>query len=470
MNVSIEALVQDLKNIVGEKYVYEDLFERINYADTLLPYDVEKEFMPDVVIQPGNAQEVSRVLAYATEHNVPVTTYGSGTDLVFPTKPKHRGITMSTERMDFLEINEEYQYVECGPGLKTGKAIKALGKLGYFLPIQTQAGSSIGGAVSINTIGHLADNIFGRPIHNVLGLEVVLPNGEIIETGSKCLRRSAGWDLGRIFIGSEGMLGVITKVRMILVPMPETIDAVGFFKTDEEVGHVMTRMYQKKLPLPMDGEFVGTKACKLGCDAYGLDFPEGALAVVKAMGRTKEEAISNAQEVVDLFKSEGATKAFVIEDQETAEKVWAVRENVMRWGEEKGKKGGKAIEVNPVLPRMSEAIRSLEHITEGRTDLIAESEAYLYGHVGSGSLHCYLTYPHGWPIEKMKRFVDAIWNVEKELQLQFGGVGGDWGWFPHRLPLYRETYGETSYAIIKKMKQLFDPSDILNRGNLEGEV
>ncbi|MBN2568351.1 MAG: FAD-binding oxidoreductase, partial [Deltaproteobacteria bacterium] len=177
MNVSLEQLVEDMKGMVGENYVYEDLFERINYADTLLPYDVEKEFLPDVVIQPGNAQEVSKVLKYATEHNVPVTTYGSGTDLVFPTKPKHRGITMSTERMASFEINEEYQYFECGPGLKTGKAIKALGKLGYFLPIQTQAGSSVGGAVSINTIGHLADNIFGRPVHNVLGLEVVLPTG-----------------------------------------------------------------------------------------------------------------------------------------------------------------------------------------------------------------------------------------------------------------------------------------------------
>lgn len=456
--------------IVGEDYVFDDLLERINYADTLLPYDVEKDFLPDVVVQPRNAQEVSKILKYATEYNIPVTTFGSGTDLVFPTKPKHRGITLSTERMKEFEINEEYQYFECGPGLKTGKAIKELGKKGYFFPIQTQAGSSVGGAVCINTIGHLADNVFGRPVHNVLGLEVVLPTGQIIETGSKCLRRSAGWDLGRIFIGSEGMLGVITKIRMILVPMPETIDAVGFFKTDEEVGHVMTRMYQKKLPLPMDGEYVGVKACKLGCEAYGLDFPEGAMAVIKAMGRTKEEARNNAKEVITLFKNEGALEAFVIDDPEISKNVWAVRENVMRWGKEKNKKGGKAIEVNPVLPRLSEAITDLLHITENRTDIIAESEAYLYGHVGSGSLHCYLTYPPGWSIEKMKNFVAAIWNLEKELQLKYGGVGGDWGWFPHRLSLYRETYGDESYEVIKKIKKLFDPNDILNRGNLEGEV
>jgi glycolate oxidase len=389
---------------------------------------------------------------------------------MFGTKPKHRGITVSTELLTFLEINEDHQWFECGGGMKAGHLIKELGKLGYFLPIQTQIGSSIGGAVSINTLGHLTDNIFGRPVNNVLGLEVVLPTGEIIETGSKCLRRPAGWDLGRIFIGSEGVLGVITKVRMVLIPMPETADAVGFFKKVEEIGHAVGLLYKSKLPLPMDGEFVGEKACKVGYEALGLDFPEGALAITRSMGRTKEEATENAQEMVKLFKSVGATEAFILEDPDIAKKVWGVRENAMRWGQEKGLKGYLAIEVNPTLPRLAEAMTELTHITEGRNDLIGETEAYLYGHVGSDSLHCLFAFPYGWPTEKMKQVVDEIWNLEKELQLKYDGVGGDWGWLPYRVPLFREKYGETSYELIKKMKQLFDPNNILNRGNIEGDV
>ena len=470
MNENLEKLAQDLKSIVGEDHVHGDLFDRINYADTSLPYDVEKENLPDIVVQPGNAQEVSEILKYANNHNIPVTTYGSGTSLIFSSKPKHRGITMSTERLTSVEINEDCQYFECGAGLKTGQAIKELGKLGYFLPIQTQAGSTVGGAVSINTLGHLTDNLFGRPINNVLGLEVVLPTGEIIETGSKCLRRAAGWDLARIFIGAEGILGVITKVRMTLIPMPETVDVVGFFKRVEEIGHLVSSMYKQKLPLPMDGELVGEKACKVGYEAYKLDFPEGAMAVIRTLGHTKEEAMKRAEEMVAFLKNTGATESFVLKDHEIAEKIWGVRENAMRWGQEKGLKGYLAIEVNPILPRLSEAMTELSHITEGRTDLIAETEAYVYGHVGSDSLHCLFAFPHEWPIEKMKKVVGEIWNLEKELQMKYGGVGGDWGWLPHRVPLYREKYGETSYGIIKKLKQLFDPNNILNRGNLEGET
>jgi glycolate oxidase len=470
MRVNAERLAQDLKGIVGEDHVHTDLFERINYADTSLPYDVEEGDLPDCVVQPADPQEISEVLRYANEHKIPVTTYGSGTSLIFGTKPKHHGITLSTERLTSLEINEEHQWLECGAGIKTGQVIKELGKLGYFLPIQTQIGSSIGGAVSINTLGHLTDNMFGRPVNHVLGLEVVLPTGEIIETGSKCLRRAAGWDLARIFVGAEGILGIITKVRMVLIPMPETSDAVGFFNSVEEIGHAVGMMYREKFPLPMDGEFVGEKACKVGYEAKGLDFPEGALAITRSIGRTKEDASRNAQEMVRLFKRAGATEAFVLDDPEMAEKVWGVRENAMRWGQEKGLKGYLAIEVNPTLPRLAEAMTELTHITEGRHDLIGETEAYLYGHVGSDSLHCLFAFPYSWDTVKMKRVVDEIWNLEKELMLKYDGVGGDWGWLPHRVPFFREKYGETAYEVIKKLKQLFDPNNILNRGNVEGEV
>jgi glycolate oxidase len=124
---------------VGEDNVHTDIFERINYADTSLPYDVEEGDLPDVVVQPANAQEISNVLKIANTYKIPVTTYGSGTSLIFGTKPKHRGITLSTERLDFFRIDEDHQWFECGAGVKAGHAIKELGKLGYFLPIQTQA-------------------------------------------------------------------------------------------------------------------------------------------------------------------------------------------------------------------------------------------------------------------------------------------------------------------------------------------
>jgi glycolate oxidase len=471
MTGNLEQLTQSLGNIVGIDQVNTDLFERINYADTSLPYDVEEGDLPDVVVHPGNTQEVAELLRYANQHKIPVTTYGSGTSLIFGTKPKHRGIMMATRRLDFLQIEEDYQWFESGPGVTILRISNEVEKLGYCLPINvgSRMQATIGGAVSVNTVGHLMDYIYGKPVNNVLGLEVVLPTGEIIETGSKTIRRATGWDLTRIFVGAEGILGVITKIRMALFQKPETLDTVAFFKSAEEIGNAFSLMFKKRLPPILDGEFVSEKCCKVGYEAYGLDFPEGAMAITQSMGRTKEEALKNAKEMEKFFRSVGASESFVLEDPKVREQVWGVRENAMRWGKEKGLKGYLAIEVNPPIPFLAQAITDLNHITEGRDDLIGETESYLYGHIGASSLHCLFAFPYSWSIEKMKQVVREIWKVEKDLNIKYDGVGGDWGQLPYRVPFYREKYGELSYEIIKKMKQLFDPNNILNRGNLEGE-
>ena len=128
MTINLDQLAQDLKSIVGENHVYSDVIERLNYAETILPYDIVEEDLPDVVVQPANTEEVSEVLQYANKHEIPVTTFGSGTSGMYGTKPKHRGITMSCERLNFLRIDEDSQWLECGPGARTGYVIKELEK------------------------------------------------------------------------------------------------------------------------------------------------------------------------------------------------------------------------------------------------------------------------------------------------------------------------------------------------------
>ena len=145
MEVNMEQLSQDLRGIVGEDFVFTELAERVVYSETLLPYDLDEGELADVIVQPADAKEISEILKYANKHKIPVTPMGSGTGLMFATKPKHKGIMMSTERLTSFEIDEDSQFFEAGAGVKTGQIIKEIGKLGYFLPIQTQLGSSIGG-------------------------------------------------------------------------------------------------------------------------------------------------------------------------------------------------------------------------------------------------------------------------------------------------------------------------------------
>ena len=304
MNGSSEGLIQRLRGIVGENHASTDLFERINYADTSLPYDIEESDLPDIVVHPQNAKEVSEVLKYANQEKIPVTTYGSGTSLIFGTKPKHRGIMMSTRRLDFFQIKEDYQWFESGAGVTIAQIMKEVEKLGYCVPINvgSRMQATIGGAVSVNTVGHLMDYIYGKPVSNVLGLEVVLPSGEIIQTGSKTIRRATGWDLARIFVGAEGILGVITKIRMAFYPSRKRQILLLFLKSRRDRGSAFSLMFRKKLPPIMDGEFVSEKCCKVGYEAYGLDFPEGALAITQSMGRTKEEALKNAKELETFLR------------------------------------------------------------------------------------------------------------------------------------------------------------------------
>ena len=139
MSVNSNQLAQDLKNIVGENYVYTDLAERISYSEVISPCDLERADLSDIVVLPANAQEISEVLKYANKHKIPINIFGSGTSPM--SKLKHKGITLSTERLNFLAIDEDCQWVECGAGVKNGHLIRELDRLGYFFQIRTQGGS-----------------------------------------------------------------------------------------------------------------------------------------------------------------------------------------------------------------------------------------------------------------------------------------------------------------------------------------
>jgi len=461
----------DLGNIVGRENISESIYDRIAYASDPMPYDLEEDNIPMVVVKPGSAQEIAEIMKYANKHKTPVVIHGSGTSFNGASRPKRKGsMLLSTSRLDFLDINEDYMYFECGAGVRCIDVINALEKRGYMLPLNpgSKIMATMGGLISINTIGHMVDACVGKPVDHVMGLEVVLPTGEIIETGTKSMRRPSGLDLTRFFVGTEGLFGIITKIRMRLMLNPEKVYSVASFEKPKDVAHAFVDVYQKKAPIPLYGEFLDEAAAQLGFKASGLDPPAGSIALATSIGRRIEEAIRNAEMLCEIFRERGSIDAYIVENKDLQRKIWNARDYILHIVAEK-KGNWTAIEVAPALPYLAEALHYLKNEAPKKLEILKNREVHTYGHLGACSLHGLWVIPREWPNDMKRRACKEAFKVEKEMNIKYEGCGGELGQLSGRIPFFREKYSEIGYLMVVNLKKMFDPNNILNPGNLEGE-
>jgi len=440
-------IVSRLKSIVGEDQVVSDVLDCLAYGGEVVPFDIEEQNIPIAVVKPKSSHEVSKILKYANEIKAPVVVHGSGTSFIFSSRPKKEGsIVLSTSRFNNVEFYEEDGYVEVGAGVITYDLELTLLQRGYMLPMCTGSKlvSTIGGAFAVNTIGHMVDTVAGKPADHALGLEVVLPTGEVIETGTKSLRRSAGIELTKFFVGCEALFGVITKVRMILTPEPSRIFVVGYFKEEEGTGRAVQMMYKEKLPLPLYGELLDFEGAKGGFKLMGLKEPKGAVLLLTIIGDTNEEAIARAQRTIEVIRGEKSfIEANIVQSKEEQEKMWHTRDFVtqlLQIGE-----GG--INILKGVPKLGK----------------------LLGHVGATALHVGWSVPRDWDNEKRREAFREAFTVEKKINLMFEASCGETGLTAGRIPFFKEKYGKDAYDVLVKIKRVLDPNNILNPGNLEGE-
>jgi len=464
-----DQIYQELVSLVGENYVRDDLYERISYASDPMPYDLRNNNIPDIVVKPGNTEEVASILKLANEKKIPVVIHGSGTALHGNTRPKRKGILLNTSRLNNFKINEDYMYFTCGPGAVCIDVMNALESEGYFLPLYPGSllSATMGGLVAINTIGHMVDSCFGKPINHVLALEVVLPNGEIIKTGSDSLRKPAGIDLTRFFVGSEGLFGVITEMKMALVRKPERAYVVGFFEDLHSIGKAWIKVYREKIPLPIYGEFLDKKTAEHGFEMKGLEPPENPLTMATAIGENQEAALINAENICRVFEQEDAIEARVLEDKEEQVKIWETRNFILHVAEGGG--GIALIECVAALPHLANAMVDLQNIPENLS-VWKKLPYYAFGHVGSLGLHGMFVIPKDMSDDDRRKGMKELMKIEKEINLKYEACGGEWGQMTHRVPFFKEKYGEVAYDLLKDLKRTFDQNNILNPGNLEGEL
>ena len=463
-----EELQKELENILPKESISINVFERINNAVDPFTFEVDRETLPYLVVMPSSPEEVSELMKFANLKKVPVFVRGSGTSVHGVSQYHYKGIVLNTFKLNHLNIIKEYGFFECGPGQRVLDVTNELNKHGYFLPMVpgSRKVASMGGIVSNNTSGHMVDSCLGKPGDYILGLQVVLPTGEIIETGTKSLRKVAGTDLTKFFVGGDGLLGIVTNIRMRLVPAFKSAYSVVSFDNLESLAMAVRNAYWEKVPPPLFWEFLDKESAAIGFNIQGLEPPPGPVLIGHYIGYTEEEASSKVEQMHKVFQKLNPIKIEKVEDLAYWQRVWAAREVILPYlCQAEGGEGFCGAEVVSTVADLPAVMNDCINFGKNMPTL-QKLHIYLLGHVGALTLHPTIPFPKGWPVEEKVKAINETTLREAELNLKYGTCGGEWGQFSRRNPFYLKRYGEKNYQLVKEVKKVFDPNNILNPGVL----
>jgi glycolate oxidase len=450
-------IVVALGEIVGADNVLTDEADLVCYS-----YDAtERWHMPDVVAFPRSSEEISKIMKLANEKKVPVTPRGSATDLAGGPIPIQGGIVLDFKRMNkILEFDEANRVIIVEAGLTLRELNAFLRKKGCYFPVDpgSSPSATIGGMISTNASGMHSPK-YGTTGDHTLGLEVVLPTGEIIKTGSRCLKCvSVGHILTRLFIGSEGTLGIIAKATLKVYTPPEFYSvAMGSYADILAAGRAISEVIRRDISVSAV-EYLDGNIVKMIRDFTKLPLPDVAAMVFVECDGTKEEVNRNLAIVEEILKKE-AVKLEKSATKEDADKLWAARKAA--FGTISRLKP-TAITEDPSVPvsKLSEYI--------GRLDAIAKKHnitIVTYGHAGEGNLHPVLMVDER-DKEEFARARAAIPDIFKAA-LELGGtLTGEHGIGLSKADYVEWEYGKEGVDVVRKIKRVLDPNNVLNPGKM----
>ncbi|MGC9336074.1 MAG: FAD-binding oxidoreductase, partial [Anaerolineae bacterium] len=327
-------IVETLRDIVGEPYVlYGDPERMAVYAHDEVAGE-EYAHMPDVVVKPESAAEIAEILRLANRECIPVTPRGAGSGLSGGAVPVCGGILLSLERMDrILEIDRENMVVVVEPGVITNEINEQVQQYGLFYagyPMSVES-CFVGGNVAENAGGGRAIK-YGVTGRYVFGLEVVLPTGEIIQLGGKRVKDVTGYDLLRLMVGSEGTLGVFTRIILRLLPLPaaRAVLLVPFADVPTAIAAVPRVMTQGHL-VPASVEFMDRLSVVTAYEFMGESPPHpdtGAMLLIEVDGYSQEQVEAEFEAVAELCLDAGALDVYVGNTPDTERRMWRPRQNL----------------------------------------------------------------------------------------------------------------------------------------------
>jgi glycolate oxidase len=452
-------IITQLRKVVGKDAVLTSKEDLNAYS-----YDGTATWahMPDVVVLPTTAEQVSQILKLADDNKIPVTPRGAGTNVSGGSIPIKGGVVLCTTKMNkILDINKTNLTATVEPGIVLQDFNLALAKQGLFYPPDPQSflGCTVGGTVAENAGGPYCVK-YGVTKQYVLGLEVVLANGYIMKLGGVTVKNRTGYELAMLFTGSEGTLGVITKITLRLLPMPPANKTMMAVFDDMAVGGQAVSSILASGVVPAKIEFVDNFILRRIEEMTPMGLPVEAKALLLIQADGSPAAVeAESKQIVDVLKKSGAKEVKVAKDADEAAMYWKMRSAgfAATFGA-----AHTVLAEDVAVPRdkLAEFIRKLEEISE-RTGFFI---SYL-GHAGDGNLH-----PSIFTDIRNKDEFDRAQKAMEEIflaALSLGGVlSGEHGIGLEKQRFLKKAMDPVALNLMRKIKGILDPNQILNPGKV----
>ncbi len=452
-------IAEDLRKIVGER-IADSLTERCCYSSDAS----QVQGMPDYVVRPKSASEVSSILRLCSDLEIPVTARGAGTGLAGGAVPVRGGIVLDTSGMDrIIEIDIENLQVTVEPGVVQERLNQVLLPYGFFFPPDpgSSATCTIGGMISYNSSGMRCVK-YGTTRNYILDLEIVLSDGRVIHTGSKMLKSAAGYDLTRLFVGSEGSLGIITKAGLKIVPRPLARRlVVASFDNAEIAGRAVVKVFSGGIT-PSACEILDRTTLQVlkRCDS-SLALPNDGDVILFEVDGTESSTAEDAKRISETCSSL-ARSIQIASSRSDMDAIWAARKLV----------GAAVSRIDPTKTRIYVAedvgvpIKQIPALIKRIQEISNEFDlpAMKYGHIGDGNLHVALFIDvmdeDQW--ERLRKAADRIHRTAIGLG---GTVSSEHGIGLARAEYMAEQVGP-ALDVMRAIKKALDPKGILNPGKM----
>jgi D-lactate dehydrogenase (cytochrome) len=415
---------------------------------------------PAAVVFAQSTRDVADAVRLAASDRVPVIPFGVGSSLEGHLLAVQGGISIDVGRMNqVLSINAEDLTVTVQPGVTRKQLNEAVKSTGLFFPIDPGADASLGGMAATRASGTNAVR-YGTMRENVLALEVVTASGEVIRTGTRAKKSSAGYDLTRLMVGSEGTLGVMTEITLKLYPLPEAVMAATCsFGSLADAVNTTIAIIQMGVPIARC-ELLDDNTIRMVNAHSKLSLREGAMLLMEFHG-SPDSVKEQVQTVQDIASDHGGQAFEWADTPEARTKLWTARHNAYFAGIQ-SRPGCRAITTDTCVP--------ISRLADALLDSVAEAQAaklpyFLVGHVGDGNFHMGYLIDPDIPEERVRAEQLNTQLVERALKLG-GTCTGEHGVGLHKMEFLRSEAGDGAVEMMRTIKRALDPDNILNPGKI----